>query len=266
MSSLRWVLADSWTVARRHLVRIRSVPEKLADVTIQPVMFVFLFAYVFGSAIMVPGGNYREFLMPGIFVQSMAFASMSIMAGIVDDMAKGVMDRFRSLPMSRGAVLIGHTGANLIESVLGLLVMAACGLIVGWRVHLGLWPTLAGFGLLLLFGFAMSWVGVFVGLMVRSVEAAQGFGFVIMMPLTFVANTFVPTAGMPAWLRAFADWNPTSAVVAACRRLFGNTIAHPGAVPWPLAHPVTAALTWCALLIAVFLTLGVWRFRSRVAA
>jgi len=262
-ADLLWVLKDSWTVARRHLTHIRYMPEKLADVTIQPLIFVFMFAYIFDSAVVVPGGHYRDFLMPGIYVQSMAFATMSIMVGIVNDMQTGVMDRFRSLPMSRAAVLIGHTGANLIEGLLGLLVMAGAGLIVGWRPELGVGQTLGGFGLLLLFAFAMNWLGALFGLLLRSVEAAQGIGMVVMFPLTFVANTFVPTGGMPPWLRVIANWNPTSAVVAAVRQLFGNALpATPAtAAIWPLAHPVLAAALWCGLLIAVFLPLAVWRFR-----
>ena len=261
-SRLSWVLADSWTVARRHLAHIRSTPERLSNVTIQPIMFVFMFAYIFGSAIVIPGGNYHQFLMPGIFTQSMAFASMTIMTGIVDDMAKGVMDRLRSLPMARAAILIGHTGANLIENLLGLAVMAACGLVVGWRPEDGLGPSLAAFGLLLLFGFAMNWIGVFLGQFMRSVEGAQSIGFVLIMPFTFVANTFVPTQGMPSWLRVVANWNPTSTIVAACRQLFGGlpTVVAPGTA-WPLAHPVLASVLWCVGLIAVFLPLAVWRFR-----
>jgi len=262
LGRLGWVLRDSWTVTRRHLTHIRYMPEKLADVTVQPLIFVFMFAYIFGSAIVVPGGHYRDFLMPGIFVQSMAFAAMSIMVGIVNDMQTGVMDRFRSLPMARAAVLIGHTGASLIEGLLGLAVMTGAGLVVGWRPEVDIQQTLAGFGLLLLFAFAMNWIGAFVGLLLRSVEAAQGFGMIVMFPLTFVANTFVPTQGMPPWLRVIANWNPTSAVVAAARQLFGNAL--PGAATssvWPLAHPVLAALLWCSLLIAVFLPLAVWRFR-----
>lgn len=261
---LLWALADSWTVARRHIAHIRSMPERLSNVTIQPIMFVFMFAYIFGSAIVVPGGNYRQFLMPGIFTQSMAFASMTIMVGIVDDMAKGVMDRLRSLPMSRAAILTGHTGANLIENVIGLVVMVACGLIVGWKPQDGIGSTLGAFGILLLFAFAMNWVGVFVGQFMRSVEGAQGIGFVFIMPFTFVANTFVPTQGMPPWLRVIANWNPTSTVVAACRQLFGGlghlTAAGAGG-PWPLLHPVLASVIWCVALIAVFLPLSVWRFR-----
>jgi ABC transporter DrrB family efflux protein len=259
---LKWVLADSWTVTRRNLTHTLRVPEKLADVTVQPVMFVFLFAYVFGSAIAVPGGNYREFLMPGIFVQSMIFASMGIMAAIVDDMAKGVMDRFRSLPMSRAAVLIGHTGSALLEGLLGLAVMVACGLIVGWQPHLGFGATLGGFGLLLFVSFALSWIFVFFSLFVRSVEAVQGIGFMVVFPLTFLANTFVPTQGFPAWLRVIADWNPTSAFVAACRQLFGNSSAAlQTASAWPLQHPVLVSLLWCAVITAVFLPLAVARFR-----
>lgn len=262
-SRLYWVLADSWTVARRHLAHIRSAPERLSNVTIQPIMFVFMFAYIFGSAIVIPHGNYRQFLMPGIFTQSMAFASMSIMVGIVDDMAKGVMDRLRSLPMARAAILVGHTGANLIENLLGLAVMVACGLVVGWRPENGIGASLTAFGLLLLFGFAMNWIGVFIGQFMRSVEGAQGFGFVLIMPFTFVANTFVPTQGMPPWLRMIANWNPTSTIVAACRQLFGGLGATPAGAgtAWPLAHPVFASVLWCIALIAVFLPLAVWRFR-----
>jgi len=261
-----WVLRDSWTIARRHLTHIRYMPEKLADVTIQPLIFVFMFAYIFGSAIVVPGGNYREFLMPGIFVQSMAFATMTIMVGIVNDMQTGVMDRLRSLPMSRAAVLIGHTVASLVEGVLGLLVMAGAGLLVGWRPEAGALSTLGGFGLLLLFAFAMNWIGAFLGLLLRSVEAAQGIGMVVMFPLTFVANTFVPTAGMPPWLRVIANWNPTSAVVSAARHLLGGAAPPgPGASIWPLLHPVAAAAIWCTLLIAAFLPLAVWRFRRAMA-
>jgi ABC-2 type transport system permease protein len=263
VSRLAWVAADSWTIARRHLAHIRSTPERLSNVTIQPIMFVFMFAYIFGSAIVIPGGNYRQFLMPGIFTQSMAFASMTIMTGIVDDMAKGVMDRLRSLPMARAAILIGHTGANLIENLLGLAVMAACGLLVGWRPENGLGPTLSAGALLLLFGFAMNWIGVFIGQFMRSVEGAQSLGFVVIMPFTFVANTFVPTQGMPPWLRVIANWNPTSTIVAACRQLFGGLPTAPAqaAGAWPLAHPVIASLIWCVGLIAVFLPLAVWRFR-----
>jgi ABC-2 type transport system permease protein len=265
-TGLFWVLRDSWTVARRHLTHIRYMPEKLIDATIQPLIFVFMFAYIFGSAIVVPGGHYRDFLMPGIFVQSMAFASMTIMVGIVHGMQTGIMDRFRSLPMARAAVLIGHTGASLIEGALSIAVMAAAGLVVGWRPHLGLVHMLGGFGLLLLFTFAMSWLGAFLGLWLRSVEAAQGFGMIVMFPLTFVANTFVPTQGMPTWLRLVANWNPTSAVVAALRGIWSDGASTSlAAGAWPLQHAVPAALAYSGLMIALFLPLAVWRFRRAMA-
>ncbi len=260
---LLWVLADAWTVARRNLTHIRRVPEKLVDVTIQPVMFVFMFAYIFGSAIVVPGGNYRAFLMPGIFAQSMVFASMSIMSEIVNDMSKGVMDRFCSLPMARSSVLIGHAVSALTESLLGLAVMVACGLVVGWRIHTGPGQALGAFGILLLLAFALMCVGTFAAMFIRTVEAVQGIGFVIIFPFTFVANTFVPTAGMPPWLRVVAQWNPMSATVAACRQLFGNAAGGTGAATaWPLVHPVVAALIFGIGMSAVFLPLAVWRFRS----
>jgi len=247
-------------------MHIRYLPDKLLDVTVQPIMFVVLFAYVFGSAISVPGGNYRAFLMPGIFTQNMMFASMPIMAALVQDMERGVMDRFRSLPMSRAAVLVGHAGASFLESMLGLVIMLGCGLVVGWRPERGPLPTLAGIGLLMFFAFAMTAVGTFLGLVVKSVEAAQSFGFIVMFPLTFVANTFVPTAGMPTWLRAVANWNPVSAVTQAVRILFGNLPASARIGPtWPLAHPVWSTVLFAGLLIAVFMPLAVWRFRRMLS-
>ena len=263
LARLRWALADGLTVTRRNLAHIRQVPEKLLDVTIQPVIFVLLFAYVFGSAIQVPGGgSYREFLLPGIFAQSIAFLSITTAVGVANDMQKGIIDRFRSLPMARSAVLVGRTVADLIQSLLGLLVMSACGLVVGWRAHEGVGRTLAGFGVLLLFGFAMTWVGTFIGLIVRTPETANTLGFVILFPITFIANTFVPTEGMPALLRLMADWNPLSATVAACRQLFGNPGAAYTGDAWPLQHPVTASVGYSLLLLAIFVPLAVRRYRT----
>ena len=259
----RWAVSDALTMTRRNLTHVRRVPEKLMDVTIQPIMFVLLFAYVFGSAIAVPGGgNYREFLMAGIFAQSMAFTAGGTAVSVADDMAKGIIDRFCSLPMARSAVLVGRTIADLLASVLGMTIMAGCGLLVGWRAHEGVLQTLAGFGLLLLFGYAMSWAGTFVGLMVRTPEVAQTIVFVVLFSITFVANTFVPTAGMPAVLRVVADWNPISATVAACRDLFGNPGAIQTSTAWPLQHPVLASAGWSLLLLAIFIPLAVTRYRT----
>ena len=266
LARLRWALADALTVTRRNLAHIRRVPEKLLDVTLGPIIFVFLFAYVFGSAIQVPGGgSYREFLLPGIFCQSIAFLAITTAVGVADDMQKGLVDRFRSLPMARSAVLVGRTFADLTQSVLGLAVMATCGLIAGWRAHHGLPSTLAGFGLLLLFGFAMTWLGTFIGLLVRTPATANTIGFTALFPITFIANTFVPTQGMPAFLRTLADWNPLSATVAACRLLFGNPGAGYTGGAWPLQHPVAASLGYSLLILAIFVPLAVRRYRTATA-
>ena len=263
VARLRWAVADGLTVTRRNLAHIRRVPEKLLDVTLQPVIFVLLFAYVFGSAIQMPGGgSYREFLLPGIFAQSIAFLSITTAVGVANDMEKGIIDRFRSLPMARSAVLVGRTVADLTQSLLGLLVMSVCGLVVGWRAHEGVASTLAGFGLLLLFGFAMTWVGTYIGLVVRTPETANTLGFVCLFPITFIANTFVPTQGMPVVLRTMADWNPLSATVAACRQLFGNPGAAPTGTAWPLQNPVAASLGFSLLLLAIFVPLAVRRYHT----
>jgi len=182
LSRLRWALADGLVITRRNLTHVRYLPEKLLNVTLQPIMFVLLFAYVFGSAIKVPGVNYREFLMAGIFVQTMAFSTADTAVSIADDMAKGVIERFRALPMSRSAVLLGRTGADLTSSVLGLTVMTLSGLLVGWRMHNGVLQGIAGLTLLLLFSYAMAWVGTLLGLLVRAPDAAQSIGFVVLFP------------------------------------------------------------------------------------
>jgi len=263
LDRFRWAIADSLTVTRRNLAHIRQVPEKLLDVTIQPVIFVLLFSYVFGSAIQVPGGgNYREFLLPGIFAQSITFLAITTAVGVANDMQKGIIDRFRSLPMARSAVLVGRTVADLTQSILGLFVMSLCGLVVGWRANEGLLNTLTGFGVLLLFGFAMTWLGTFIGIVVRTPETANTLGFVILFPVTFIANTFVPTQGMPTFLRTLADWNPLSATVAACRQLFGNAGAAYSGTAWPLQHPIEASIGYSLLLLVIFIPLSIYRYRT----
>ena len=263
--SLRWLLSDSFTIIRRNLIQVRRVPEKLLDVTIQPIMFVVLFGFVFGGAINVPDGiNYRAFLMAGIFVQSITFLAVGTATGMTEDMKTGVMDRFRSLPISRAAVLLGRTGSDLIQSALGVTVLALSGLAVGWGMHEGFWSALAGFGLLLLFGFAMSWLGVFLGLVMKTSEGAQQIGFIALFPLTFASNAFVPTGGMPKVLRVFADWSPISAVTAALRDLFGNSGPTLQSGAWPMEHPVTASLIWSIGLLVIFVPLAIWRYRKTV--
>ncbi|MGH2345277.1 MAG: ABC transporter permease, partial [Chloroflexota bacterium] len=209
------------------------------------------------------GGSSREFLMAGSFAQTRVFTAGGSAVGVAQNMSKGVIDRFRSLPMARSAVLTGGTLAHFVTSILGLTVMVASGWLVGWRVHEGLASTLGGFGLLLLLGFAMSWFGTFLGMVVRTPETAQALVFITLFPVTFVANTFVPTQGMPPWLRTIADWNPLSATVAGCRQLFGNPgVTHQTA--WPLQHPVVASVGWSVLLLIIFVPLAVRRYLARV--
>jgi ABC transporter DrrB family efflux protein len=259
----RSVLQQSLTVVWRNLIHIRRMPEMLLDVTIQPVMFVLLFAYVFGGSISVAGSSYREFLLPGIMAQTMIFSAAVVAIGLNNDLAKGIVDRFKSLPMSRQSVLIGRSISSLIHSSIGIVVMALTGLIIGWRIRDGVLDAVLGFLLLVLFGFSMIWLGIWVGSLMRSVEAVQGFMFTVMFPLTFVANTFAPTSSMPGWLRVIAEWNPVSSLTAGCRELWGNGSVHEAGAQLPLQHPVVSSLIWSVVFTAVFAPLAVSAFRRR---
>ncbi|MFF0781283.1 ABC transporter permease [Streptomyces sp. NPDC003720] len=261
---------DSLIVAKRNLIRMCRIPEMVIFGLIQPIMFVVLFTYVFGGSIQVGGSSstqaYREFLMAGIFAQTVTFATAGAGAGIADDMHKGLIDRFRSLPMARGAVLTGRTLADLVQTALTLLVLAVVAVLVGWRTHENLGKVLAGFGLLLLLGYAFSWIGALIGLSVRTPEAATSGGLIWLFPLTFISNAFVDANKMPPFLRHIAEWNPFSATVQACRELFGNLppgFQTPDA--WPMQHPVWASLIWSVLITVAFRTLAVRKYRSATA-
>ncbi|MFV5998867.1 ABC transporter permease [Streptomyces sp. NPDC056231] len=254
------VARDSWVIARRNLRRMTRMPEIVVFGLMQPVMFVLLFSYVMGGAIRVPGGGYREFLMAGIFAQTVTFAVAGASAGIAEDMTKGLVDRFRSLPMARSAVLAGRTLADAVQTAFILLVLAMVALLVGWRVHHGVLQALGAFVLLLLLGYAFSWIGALIGLSVRSPEAATSAGLIWLFPLTFLSNAFVPVNTMPGWLQAIAYWNPFSATVQACRKLFGNPGAD-GAQSWPMRHPVEASALWSLLILALFSWLSVRKYR-----
>jgi ABC-type polysaccharide/polyol phosphate export permease len=262
---LTWAIADGWVIAKRNLTHVRHVPEKLLDVTVQPLMFVILFAYVFGSAIHVPGGDYKEFLMAGIFAQTMAFTFMGTAMSIAEDVHTGVVDRFRALPMARSAVLSGRVTADFLAAMIGLAVLVASGLVVGWGIHTDVPHAAAGFGVLLLFTYAMLWLGTLTGLIVRAPDAAQGLGFVVLFPLTFLANTFVPTDHMGSFLKAFAQYNPMSAVVAALRGLFGNPGAVPAHAPWVLQHATLTATLWSLGLLAITMPLAIRRYQKATA-
>ncbi|MEV7072703.1 ABC transporter permease [Streptomyces sp. NPDC091972] len=259
---------DSLVVARRNLIRMSRIPEMVIFGLIQPIMFVVLFSYVFGGSMNIGGTTdpsvYREFLMAGIFAQTVTFATAGAGAGIADDMHKGLIDRFRSLPMARGAVLTGRTLADLVQTALTLFVLAMVALLVGWRTHTNIGEVLGAFGLLLLLGYAFTWVGALIGLSVRTPEAATSGGLIWLFPVTFISNAFVDSSRMTPWLRHVADWNPFSATVQACRKLFGN----PGVSPsdaWPMQHPVWASLIYSVLIVVVFRTLAVRKYRSATA-
>ncbi|MEY9843863.1 ABC transporter permease [Streptacidiphilus sp. MAP5-3] len=259
---------DSWVVAKRNLRRMTRIPEIVVFGLMQPVMFVLLFTYVMGGAIAVPGMSgaagadaYKQYLMAGIFAQTVTFAVAGASAGLAEDMTKGLVDRFRSLPMTRSSVLVGRTWADLVQTGFTVLVLAVVAFIVGWRINNGVPKALAAFGLLLLLGYAFSWIGALIGLSVRSPEAATSAGLIWLFPLTFVSNAFVPVAGMPGWLQAIAYWNPFSATVQACRELFGNPTGAPAKV-WPMEHAVWVSIGWSLLIMAVFSWLAVRRYRS----
>ncbi len=260
MSRVVEALGDGIVVAKRNLIKVKRVPELIVFLLISPIMFVLLFAYVFGGSIPVPGlaGGYREFLIAGIFAQTVVFGSTYTGAAIADDMHKGIIDRFRSLPMARSAVLGGRTASDVLYNVISLIIMGTTGFLVGWRIRGSLFDAVAGFGLLLLFSYAFSWVMACVGLLVPSVEVVNNASFVVIFPLTFISNAFVPLENLPGPLRAFANWNPVSTVTQAVRELFGNVnplVAAPEG--WPMSHAALYTLIWVVVIMAIFVPIAV---------
>lgn len=260
------VVSDAAVVAKRNLIKIKRVPDLLVGTILAPVMFVLLFAYVFGGAIDPSGGGagYREFLIAGIFAQTVVFGATITGAGLADDVRKGIIDRFRSLPMAPSAVLTGRTLSDVVNNVIVLVVMSVTGLLVGWRINTSFLEALGGFLILLVFAYAISWVFAWVGLLVPSPEVINNASFIIIFPLTFVANTFVPLDSLPGPLRVFAEWNPVSAVTQAARNLFGNTDPNPAApdpTAWPLQNPVLYTLIWAVVVLLVFVPLANRQYR-----
>jgi ABC transporter DrrB family efflux protein len=260
--AIRTAANDGLIVAWRNLKRVPRIPELAIFAVLQSIMFVLLFAFVFGGAIPLPGGgSYREYLMPGIYVQTLGFASITTAIGITDDMTKGLIDRFRSLPMARSAVLSGRTVSDLVYNAGILVVLMLSGLAVGWRVNGSVGDFLLAVAVLLFFTFAMAWIGVLLGLLVPSVEVAQQLGFLVIFPATFLSNAFVPTKTLPDVLQPIAEWNPFSALTATTRDLFGNPNPSPSA-SFTGEHPLLLSLLWTAALLAVFAPLAVRRYRA----
>jgi ABC transporter DrrB family efflux protein len=258
MSALAYAVADTAVIARRNLLRIPRQPDLWVSFTIQPIMFVVLFVYVFGGAIQTPGyDDYVDFLMPGIIVQTMSFGGFVTAIGLSDDLRKGLIDRFRSLPMARSAVLAGRTLADVATNTVALAVMVVVGLLVGFNFTSSPLEVAAGFGLLLLFGYAFSWIFAFLALYSNSAEGAQALGFMVIFPLTFLSSAFVPPESMPAAIEAFAEANPVSTIVDATRALFVDT---------PAGNDVWAAVLWCVGLVVVFAALSVHRYRRAVSS
>ncbi len=263
---LRWLVEDAAVLAKRQFAHIRQIPEKLFDVTLQPLMFVLLFSFVFGNVISVPGGgDYHEYLIGGILVQTLAFGMMGPGVSMATDLGEGIIDRFRSLPMSRPAYLLGHLSAEFAASTLAIGIMIVAGLVVGWGINSSPLEALGGFGLLFLLSISMLWLGTLIGVIARSPDVVQGIAFTTIFPLTFVANTFVPVGGLPEGLRQFAEYNPVSCWAAAVRTLFGNPTAIPDGSAWPLEHPVVASVAWCLAILAVVVPLTVRAYRNRTS-
>jgi ABC-2 type transport system permease protein len=263
--SMALTFSDTAVVTKRNLIKIKRVPEILIWTTMSPIMFVLLFAYVFGSSIQIGGGvTYREYLIAGVFVQTVIFGSTFTGAGLAEDMTKGIIDRFRSLPMSRTAVLAGRTASDIVYNSISILVMAIAGLIVGWRISTGVVPAIGGFLLLLLFAYAVSWIMALVGLK-TTVETVQNASFMFIFPVTFIANTFVDSDRLPAVLQTFAEWNPVSSVAQAVREAFGNLPAGPPPEAWSLRNPVLYSLIWIAIILAIFVPLSVRQYKKSAA-
>jgi ABC-2 type transport system permease protein len=261
MSQIALAFADSGVVAKRNLIKIKRVPEILIWTLMSPIMFVVLFGYVFGGAIDIPGMDYREYLIAGVFVQTVIFGSTYTGAGLAEDMTKGIIDRFRSLPMARSAVLAGRTASDIAYNSMSILVMSLTGLVVGWRIRTDALDAIGGFLLLLLFAYAFSWIMAYVGLKVSSVEVVNNASFMFIFPLTFIANTFVNINDLPGPLKTFAEWNPISSVAQSVREAFGNTGTDPVPDVWSLQNPIAYSLIWIVIILAIAVPLAVRQYK-----
>jgi len=256
-------LSDGWITTRRNLIKIKRVPDILIFTTLQPIMFVLLFSYVYEGVIDIPGSSYKEFIMAGIFAQTVVFGSTYSGSAMAQDLKDGIIDRFRTLPMSPSAVLVGRTNGDLLINTISMAVMMTTGFVVGWRIRSSVLEALAAVALLLFFAYALSWVMAFLGMSVRSPEVINNVSFLVLFPLTFISNAFVPAESLPGPLRVFAELNPVSALVQAARNLFGNTPAQ-APVPdvWTLQNPEITVLIGIAAMLVVFVPLAIRKFEQ----
>ena len=266
MTTRNTFAADTWVIARRGLTHMKRQPEVLTDATIQPIMFVLLFAYVFGGAINVPGGgSYKEFLMGGIFAQTIVFGCFGVAMALAYDRTNGAIDRFPSLPIARATFLAGHSVASFIRSAIPMFFMTVTGLAIGWRIHSSFTDALAGYALMFIFSFAVIWIGVLLASLVATPEAVQGIAFVVIFPITFIASTFVPTRTLPGVLQTVAEWNPTSSLANSLRHQFGNP---GGRIPhdaiFPLAHPFAYTVIWAVAIVIVCAPLSVVLYQRSI--
>jgi len=259
--------SDVWVMTRRNLIHIRREPAQLSDVTIQPVLFTLLFVYVFGSAMVLAGGGaYKQFAIAGLLTMNLTTSTVGTAIGLSMDLSTGVIDRLRTLPMSPTAILVGRSLSDLLAAALCSTIVAVTGLCIGWHTTTPALEVLAGFGIGLLFSFALTWVNACLGMAVKGPESAQGIVFIVMFPLAFVSNVFVPTQGMPSWLQTIANWNPVSAVASACRELFGNPNPSATIQAWPMQHPVEAAVVWSLAMLVVAVPLAGHLYRRRTSS
>jgi ABC-2 type transport system permease protein len=264
MNAVASTVSDAFIVAKRNVIKIKRVPDLLVFTTMSPIMFILLFAYVFGGAIDQESGGaaYREFLIAGIFAQTVIFGATITGYGLAEDVKKGIIDRFRSLPMSPSAVLAGRTISDVVNNVITLVVMSLTGLLVGWSINNGVLKAAWAYVLLLVFAYAISWIMAWIGMLVPSPEVVNNAAFMVIFPLTFIANTFVPLETLPGPLQTFAEWNPVSSVTQAARELFGNTSPlAPEPTAWPLQHPEFYTLLWSAAILLIFIPLANAQYR-----
>ncbi|OUM44910.1 ABC transporter [Arthrobacter agilis] len=261
-SELAMWFSDGWTVTKRNLTKLKRSPDMLVFAVLQPVMFVLLFSQIYGGSIQVAGTDYTQYLMAGIFAQTVIFGSTFSGSAMAQDLKDGIIDRFRTLPMSSSAVLIGRTNSDLVLNVLSVVIMMATGFAVGWRVNASMGSFFAGLGLLLLFSYAFSWVMALLGMSVKSPEVINNASFMILFPFTFISNAFVQSQTLPSALETFANWNPVSALVQAVRELFGNVGSEPLPDAWPMQNAVPMVLIGAILMLVVFVPLCIRKFAS----